>query len=37
VIPTQDSVQQSLAGGVSAGTPNVLLDEYFEIYSALLR
>jgi predicted nucleic acid-binding Zn-ribbon protein len=37
VIPTQDSVRPADAAGRAQATPNVLLEEYFEVYSVLLR
>jgi len=36
-IPTQDSVQPADAPARGQSTPNVLLEEYFEVYSVLLR
>jgi hypothetical protein len=36
-IPTQDSVQPADASARAQSTPNVLLEEYFEVYSVLLR
>lgn len=36
-IPTQASVQPADAPARAQSTPNVLLEEYFEIYSVLLR
>ena len=36
-IPTQASVQPADAAARAHSTPNVLLEEYFEIYSVLLR
>jgi hypothetical protein len=36
-VPTQDSVQPADAPARGPSTPNVLLEEYFEVYSVLLR
>jgi len=36
-IPTQDSVQPADAPARQQSMPNVLLEEYFEVYSVLLR
>ena len=36
-IPTQDSVRPADAATRAQPTPNVLLEEYFEVYSVLLR
>ncbi len=36
-IPTQDSVRPADAAARAHPTPNVLLEEYFEVYSVLLR
>ena len=36
-IPTQASVQPAEVPGRAQSTPNVLLEEYFDIYSVLLR
>jgi hypothetical protein len=36
-IPTQTSIQPADASARAQSTPNVLLEEYFEIYSVLLR
>ena len=36
-IPTQDSIQPADAPARAQSTPNVLLEEYFDVYSVLLR